>query len=264
MRNPDGKLRQKDEMIAYLWKWLPWSCFLLVFLPAPIVFSILLLTASVPDSIAFYLALAVLSLPISGLIALSCVLLLLVFRRRWYSSLRDRLAQDGITADEVTWFASELTSGERKALAEISHQNPPLADAYCETLASRLTASRIISKVRRERLSVERRLNQARFLSGTETASLLGDLQKDYQQLETLRKEATSRLAKAKARLQVIEAAASRSLNQTETNLMLRRLVESQNQIPLAMELARLEQEAHEETEDALNSSSHSEPNSAQ
>ena len=48
----------------------------------------------------------------------------------------------------------------------------------------------------------------------------------------------------AKARLQSIEAAANRSLSRSETDLMLRRLAASQEQFPLALEMASLEQEA--------------------
>ena len=57
------------------------------------------------------------------------------------------------------------------------------------------------------------------------------------------------RLAQAKARLQTIEAAANRRLSQKETDLMLRRLAASQEQSPLALELAGLEQAALREIE---------------
>jgi hypothetical protein len=247
-----GKLSTKDEMIAYLWKWLPWAVFLLIVLPSPIVFSVLLLTSSAPDVAAFYLALGVLSLGVGGIIAIIVLILLLFLRRRWFKSLRDKLAEDGITANEVAWFRSELTTAERQALSEIQRQNPLLADAYGETLASRLTATRILARARNEQLKVERRLNRARTLSGADAGSLINDLQMDHEQLGHLRGEATSRLAAAKARLQMIEAAASRHMNQKETDIMLRRLAESQNQIPLAIEMIRLEQEAYREVDKQL------------
>ena len=242
-----GKLTTKDEMIAYLWKWLPWAVFLLIVLPTPIVFLVLLLTAAAPDAAAVYLALGVFSLGLGGIVAILVLILLLFLRRRWFKSLRDKLAEDGITADEVTWFRSELTSAERLALLEIKEQNPLLADAYGETLASRLTATRIIARARNEQLKVERRLNRARSLPGADAGPLLMELHNDHEQLAHLRNEATTRLAAAKARLQMIEAAASRHMNQKDTDLMLRRLADSQNQIPLAMEMIRLEQEAHQE-----------------
>ncbi|MGH9883211.1 MAG: hypothetical protein ACRD6N_17380 [Pyrinomonadaceae bacterium] len=249
MISTTGKLKDKDEMIASLWKWLPWLSFFLVTLPAPIAFFLFFLTAGAADSAAFFLFLVLLSFGLGALAGLSVLVLLLLYRRRWFRRLRDRLAEDGITAAEVTWFTPELTSAERQTLREIQQQNPLLADAYCETLASRLTATRIITRVREERLKVERRLNRARALVGADTASLLTDLQSDHQQLEHLRNEATGRLAEARARLQMIEAAASRTLNQTETNSMLRRLTESQNHLPLAIEMAKLEQQILREAE---------------
>ena len=71
----------------------------------------------------------------------------------------------------------------------------------------------------------------------------------DRQQLESLKSESTTRLAEAKARLQTIEAAASRSLSQAETDLMLRRLSAAQSHLPLAIEMAKLERQAAKEIE---------------
>jgi hypothetical protein len=45
----------------------------------------------------------------------------------------------------------------------------------------------------------------------------------------------------------VIEAAAGRSLGQAETDLMLSRLSASQEQLPLSLEMAKLEQQAAKE-----------------
>jgi hypothetical protein len=163
--------------------------------------------------------------------------------------LRDRLAADGITADEVAWFSAELTSAEREALREITKQNPLLADAYAETLASRLTATRIIARTKGEQLKVERRINRARTIIGADTTSLLEDLESDHRKLEELKWEATGRLAEAKARLQMIEASASRTLNQTDTDLMLRRLTAAQEHLPLSIEMAKLQQEAVREAD---------------
>jgi hypothetical protein len=122
-----------------------------------------------------------------------------------------------------------------------------LADAYCETLAARLTATRIIARARRETLRVERQLNRTRNIQGVDTTSLQADLLSDRQRSEELRKEATVRLSETKARLQTIEAAANRSLSQTETQLMLQRLAASQEHFPLALEIASLEEAAQRE-----------------
>jgi hypothetical protein len=122
-----------------------------------------------------------------------------------------------------------------------------LADAYCETLAARLTATRIIARARGETLKVERQINRTRNIRGVDTTKLLADLVSDRQRSVELRKEATVRLSETKARLQTIEAAANRSLSQSETDVMLQRLAASQEHFPLALEMASLEEAARRE-----------------
>ena len=176
-------------------------------------------------------------------VGLVVLIFLLLYRRRWHGRLRDRLAADGITAAEVPWFASELSSEERKTWGDLKQNNPLLADAYCETLAARLTATRIIARARGETLKIERQINRTRNIQGVDTSSLLDDLIADRQRSEQLRQEASVRLSEARTRLQTIEAAANRRLSQKETDLMLRRLAASQEHFPLALEMASLEQD---------------------
>jgi hypothetical protein len=239
-----GKLSGKDATTARLLKLAPWIAVLAASIPAPLVFLILFLTASATDSAAVFLLLAGLSLTLGFALGLVIAAILLLYRQRWLSKLRNRLASDGITANEVVWFRSELTSTERKALAEIEASNPLLADAYLETLASRLTASRIVSRSKREMLKVERQLNRARTLRTPESNSLQKELAQDHDRLEHVRRQATEHLAKAKTRLQVIEATASRKLSEGETDLMMQRLGSAQDQLPLVLEIAQLEQQA--------------------
>jgi hypothetical protein len=239
-----GKLNAGEERIAQLLQWIPWLSLVLVTLPLPIVFLLLFLTAGTSDSAAVYLLFSFVSMGLGLVVGLLILIFLFLYRRRWYRRLRDRLAADGITASEVPWFASELSSEERKTWAELKPKNPMLADAYCETLATRLTASRIIARARGETLKIERQINRARNLRGVDTSSLLNDLIADRQRSDELRKEATVRLAEAKARLQTIEAAANRKLSQTQTDAMLNRLAASQEHFPLALEIASLEQQA--------------------
>src|SRR5262245_755146 len=162
MNQAIGRISAKDLAVARTLKFAPWLVLLITSLPAPVVFLVLFFAATATDSAAIYLLLAGLSLGLGLFLGLLAVIVLALFRRRWLAQLRDRLASDGITASEVVWFRSELTSAERASLSEIKRTNPLLADAYLETLASRLTASRIISKSRRELLKVERRLSRAR------------------------------------------------------------------------------------------------------
>ena len=234
-------------MMAAVWKWLPWISFVLIILPPPLIFTLLYLNAKAPDAVAFFLAFAVVSVALSSLLAVFVLLVLLFFKRRWLRRLRNRLAEDGITADEVPWFYSELTSSERKTLSQLENEHPALADAFKETLGARLTATRIINKARTEQVKVERRILRARSLTGADTSRLVQDLQMDHQRLEELRNEAASRLAQTKARLQSIEAVASRRLNHLEIDPMLRRLTSSQNHLPIAMEIAAMEQEVMRE-----------------
>src|SRR5215204_4724507 len=195
MSQSKGKLSGKDATTARLLKVAPWLAVAATSLPAPLVFLVLFLSTAATDSAALYLFLAGLSLTLGFALGVVIAALLLMYRRRWLSKLRDQLASDGITANEVVWFRSELTSAERKALAEIERSNPLLADAYMETLANRLTASRIISRSRREMLKVERQLNRARTLKTPESKSLQQELSADHERLEHVRQEASEHLA---------------------------------------------------------------------
>ena len=244
MSQSQGKLSGKDATTARLLKIAPWIAVLAASLPAPLVFLVLFLTTTATESAAVYLLLAGLSLTLGFALGVVIAAILLIYRRRWLSKLRDRLASDGITANEVAWFRSELTSAERASLAEIERTNPLLADAYLETLANRLTASRIISRSKREMLRVERQINRARPLRTPESESLLKELAADHERLQHLRQQANDHLSKAKTRLQMIEATARRKLTQGETDLMMQRLGSAQDQLPLVLEIAKLEQQA--------------------
>lgn len=243
-----GRLNAGDERMSQLLKWAPWLSLLIVTLPVPIVFLILFMAAATTDGAAIYLLLSFVSLGLGLVVGLLLLLMLFLYRKRWHTRLRDRLALDGITAAEVPWFTSELSSEERNTWAELKQKNPLLADAYCETLAARLTATRIIGRARGETLRIERQINRTRNIRNVDTSTLLNDLLSDRQRSEELRKEANARLSETKARLQTIEAAANRKLSQTETDLMLRRLEASQAHFPLALEMANLEEAALRET----------------
>ena len=244
LQKTSGKPAAADERMTQLLSWAPWLSFLMVSLPVPIVFLVLFLAAGTTEAAAIYLLLSFVSLGLGLVVGLLVLFMLLFYRRRWQSRFRDRLASDGITAAEVPWFISELSSEERKTWGELKQKNPLLADAYCETLAARLTATRIIARARGETLKVERQINRTRNIRGVDTTKLLADLLSDRQRSDELRKEATLRLSETKARLQTIEAAANRSLSQTETDVMLRRLAASQEHFPLALEMANLEEAA--------------------
>lgn len=188
------------------------------------------------------------SIPFAFIAAIIIAVVILFLRRTWARQLRDHLASDGITADEVGFFLTELTGGERRALKEMEKKQPLLADAYRETLALRLNASRLTASARRDLLLVERRISRARYLNAPDTAVLIEELGRDRTRLDGLKQEGASRRAEAEARLQMIEAAASRGANWTETNFMLQRLDEGRKHVPLALENERVEQQLREDT----------------
>jgi hypothetical protein len=244
-----GKLTAREKRLAQVWKTASWAVPTAITLIPP---AALLLVYLLSGFSPLFLVLAIGSFPVSVVIALMTTIFLLFYQRRWLRDLRNRLASDGITADEVGFFLNELTGGEKRSLREMSRQQPLLADAYRETLALRLNATRLTSRARRDLLQVERRINRARYLNAPDTSVLLQELSSDRERLERLKQEGSSRRAEAEARLQMIEAAASRGASWTETNYMLQRLDEGRKNLPLGLETTRAEQQLREETEREL------------
>jgi len=243
-----GKLTQADRRAGRMWNAAPWLALTLITLVPPAVLSLVaVLFGGAP-----LLLLAIASLPVSFLIAVVVAVALLFFRRSWANSVRERLASDGITADEVDWFRSELTKNEKRALKSMEQQQPLLADAYRETIALRLNATRLASNARRELLLVERRISRARYLNAPDTKVLMEELSRDRARLEQLKQEGSARRAEAEARLQMIEAAASRGASWAETNFMLQRLDEGRKNIPLGLETERARQQLREDTQREL------------
>jgi hypothetical protein len=244
-----GKLTAREKRIARLWKTAPWLALAGVTLTPP---AVLFLAYLISGFSPLFLVFALTSAPFSLIAAIIVTLALLFLRRRWARDFRDRLASDGVTADEVGFFLSELTSGERKALREMEARQPLLADAYRETLALRLNASRLTASARRDLLQVERRINRARYLNAPDTSVLLEELDRDRTRLAKLKQEGAARRAEAEARLQMIEAAASRGASWTETNYMLQRLDEGRKNLPLGLENERAEQQLREDVQREL------------
>jgi hypothetical protein len=89
-------------------------------------------------------------------------------------------------------------------------------------------------------------------LNAPDTAVLMEELGRDRARLEGLKQEGSSRRAEAEARLQMIEAAASRGASWAETNFMLQRLDEGRRNVPLGLETERARQQIREDTEREL------------
>jgi hypothetical protein len=240
-----GRLTTREKKAARLWQIAPWVSLFAVAVGPP---AALLLVYLLSGAATVYLVLALSSIPFALIAAIITALVVLFLRRRWARQLRDHLASDGITADEVGFFLAELTGGERRALREMEKRQPLLADAYRETLALRLNASRLASSARRDLLLVERRISRARYLNAPDTAVLIAELGRDRVRLDSLKQEGASRRAEAEARLQMIEAAASRGASWAETNFMLQRLDQGRKHLPLGLENERAEQQLREDT----------------
>ncbi|HMF58142.1 MAG TPA: hypothetical protein VK619_17495 [Pyrinomonadaceae bacterium] len=246
----NNRITTRDRFWSALLRYAPWLAFLLVSLPLPLYFLLRYFLAA--EGAGVYMLFAMTSLALGSVVGLIVALLLFLYRKHWERVVRDRVAAQGVTASDLSWFMPELSRAERAALKQMEQQNLLLADAYRETLASRITASRVLTRTKKDLLLVDRRLNRANYIQSAEVNSLRDELKHDRERLEQIRREAEERRNESQARLQMIEAAASRDASQRETDFALRRLNESRGHLPLALEAVRLEQTAHEETEDEL------------
>lgn len=239
-----------DRATARLLSWAPWLAFLVSALPLPAYFLLRYFTAA--ENVGEYMLFALTSFGVGALVGLLAALFVVLYRRGWEKGLRERLAADGITADELKWFMSELSADERRALGQMDAQSALLAEAYRETLAARLTAARVLAGARRDAADVERRLGEASRLQSAGRATLEEDLRKDGARLERIRREAEEHRREIDARLQTIEALAARRASEAETEVALLRLGAVRAETPLALEGAREESEAREEVDREL------------
>ncbi len=225
------------------------SPILLSIIPALIFFILFLIFGVTPPVAATFIFFSLISLIIGFIGGLIVSAGLLFYRQRWLSQIRERIAVDGIKTEEVEWFKHELTSAERKSLKEIETQNRLLGDAYRETLASRLTATRIAKSTKYELLLVKKRQNKLKNLKTESSTDLQKVLQNDFQTLEKIKTEAEQMRMEAETRLQLIEAGARRGTNLADTELALKKLSSRATELPLALEALKMEDEIRKELE---------------
>ncbi len=247
-----SKLAAGDRLLDRILQFAPWVAFLLIALPAPLYF--LLRSFTSVDEAGVYVLLALTSLAAGSLIGLIVALCLVLYRRMWKARLRDNLAADGITAQEVSLFAPEMTRNERRALKQIESHSALLADAYCETLAARITAARVIKRAERQLVAVKKQAQRSSSLQPMKAEELRQELTADQEKLNDIIQMSRNRRAEAEAQLHSIEAAAGRGATQEDIQLALERLNHSSGQTPYALEAARLHQKALEEVERELQS----------
>lgn len=243
------RLTVKERTTLFFLQCAPWLAFPLLALPAPLYFLYRYFTAASGAEAGEFMLVAMSTFAGGAILGLIAVVVIYLYRRAWEKRLRDRLAADGVTTDELTWFEGELTKAERRTLREIEGRNLLLADAYRETLAARLTAARVAANAKREAQAVEKRLQSTSRLEASGRAALEQELRDDRERLARIEAEAAGRRAQAEARLLMIEAAAGRNATDEETRIALQRLELAEAQVPYPLETARLEREAREQAE---------------
>lgn len=222
---------------------------LLSIVPALIFFTLFLLFGSTPPTAAVFFFLGLISLAVGFIFGLIVSGFLLYRRSKWLAEMRERIAADGIRTEEVRWFQNELTTAEKKSLKEIESSNRLLADAYRETLASRLTATRIIKTAKNELQLVQRRQNKLKYLKTEASTDLQQQLKNDNDMLKEIRTQAEQMRVEAETRLQMIEAAARRGVTVGDTELALKRLSARSKELPLALEALKMDEDVRREIE---------------
>src|SRR5687768_12989833 len=222
---------------------------LLTLVPAIITFVALLIGAAGPPAAAVILFTGAIATVLGFIIGLVISGILVYRRSEWTKQMRERIAAHGIKAEEIGWFRSELKPHEKRALKAVEARDLLLADAYRETLGSRLTASRIIQSSRRELQSAKKRQNSLKQLNTARSDEFQAAIAGDVQTIASINEEAKQMLAEAEARLQMIEAAASREGSLADSQLALKKLSARAADLPLALEQAKIASEIRMELE---------------
>jgi hypothetical protein len=246
---PGYEITRKDVAKDKFLKLGAWSFpFLLPAIPATI-FFLLFMMASTPAQAAVWGGLILISLIGGFIFGLLVSGGMMFYRSRWLAEVRERLAIDGIKAEEVEWFKHELTGAERRSLQEIEARNLLLGDAFRDSLAARLTATRIQKSAKQELMLIKRRQGKLKYSKTENSAAFQEELQKDFEKLTAIQKEAETMRIEAENRMHQIETAARHGSNFSETELALKKLSARTSELPLALESARMEEEIRKELE---------------
>ena len=237
----------KDKALK-LGAWAPPFVFSII--PAIVFFALSLFSSGATTAMfVFFSLIALVGGFLFGLIISGSMMF---YRSRWLAKVRERLAVDGIKAEEVDWFTHELTPGEKRSLKDIGSRNLLLADAFRDTLAARLTATRIVKSSKRELLLLQRQQNKLKHLKTENAASLQDDLKNDLEKINKIKNEAEEMLVEAETRVQMIEAASRRGGSLADNELALKKLSARTQELPLALESAKMEDEIRKELEKEL------------
>ena len=218
-------------------------------LPAVLFFFLFVVFGTTPPAAISLLFLGVLSTAAGLVIGLILSAIFAYRHANWSQEMRERIAADGIKAEEIDWFRKELKPSERQALKAVQATDLLLADAYRETLASRLTASRIVKSSKRELNLARRRESKLKYLNSESSERFQEEVRRDVEKLRSINEEAKQMLAEAESRLQMIEAAAMRGSNLVDNELALKKLSARTAELPLALEQAKMAEEIRAELE---------------
>ncbi|MEP6947537.1 MAG: hypothetical protein ABJA02_16580 [Acidobacteriota bacterium] len=218
-----------------------WSApFVLGGVPSAIFFILMFIFGVTPPAAAVFFFFAIITGILGFAVGLGLSGYLAYRRNNWTKEMRERIAADGIRAEEIEWFTHELRPAEKRGLREISKLDLMLADAYRETLASRLTATRIVRSSRRELQQMNRRQNKVKQLKTANAKTFQIEIAKDVAKIENINAEARTMLVEAETRLQMIEAAAVRGSSIADSELVLKKLSARASELPLALEEAKM------------------------
>jgi hypothetical protein len=223
--------------------------FVLTLVPALITLVLMLLAASGPPAAAVILFFGLIATTIGFVLGVVTALILTYRRSIWTKEMREKIAADGIRAGEIDWFWGEMKPSEKRALRAVEARDLLLGDAYRETLASRLTATRILKSSKKELLLSKRRQNSLKQLRSARASDFQSTIQSDIEKISKINDEAKLMLVEAESRLQMIEAAASRSGGLADNELALKKLTARAAELPLALESAKMTDEIRLELE---------------
>lgn len=222
----------------------------LTLLPAVVTVLLMLLAAGSPPAAAVILFIGGIATLLGFIIGVIISIVLVQKRSVWTREMRERIAANGIKAEELHWFRNELKPTEKRTLKAVQARDLLLADAYTETLASRLTATRIVKTSKRELVLAQKRLNSLKQLKSARAAEFQAEITSDIEKINKINSEAKLMLAEAESRLQMIEAAATRGGSLADSELALKKLSARTSKLPLALEAAKMTEEIRKEIEE--------------
>jgi hypothetical protein len=228
------------------------SPILVPLVPAAVLAAIGFMTAGIPAIGLSIFLLSGLWLVIGFVLGLVMTAVFLRNRSRWKKELKERIVQTGIRTRHVELFRRELRSHEKRALKEIEERDPLLGDAYRETLASRLTSSKILKLTDLELADANRRKDRVKRISSSDARELIEEIENDIGRLWTVRRDAERLLADSELRLEKIEATSRRGTTLSDAESSLKNLSERSAQLPLALEAARMREEVMRDLDNGL------------